>query len=197
MDRREILRKIDHLRRSIKSNKLPKIYFIHGEFTDEEMNELYNNPKVKAMVSLTKGEGFGRPLLEFSLTNKPIIATNWSGHLDFLNREYTSLINGEVKQVHPSVVVENILLKESGWFSPNMAEIGHYLTDVYKNYKKYLEKAKRQGYYSRTNFSFSEMKKKIEELFEINIPEIAQQVELNLPALKKVELPKLKPVENE
>jgi hypothetical protein len=47
------------------------------------MNQIYNHPKVKAMVSLTKGEGFGRPLLEFSLVNKPIITTNWSGHIDF------------------------------------------------------------------------------------------------------------------
>jgi hypothetical protein len=46
------------------------VYLLHGEFTDEEMNSIYNHSKVKAMVSLTKGEGFGRPLLEFSLTQK-------------------------------------------------------------------------------------------------------------------------------
>jgi hypothetical protein len=61
---------------------------LHGEFTDVEMNEIYNHSKVKAMVSLTKGEGFGRPLLEFSLTNKPIISSNWSGHIDYLNPEF-------------------------------------------------------------------------------------------------------------
>ena len=51
------------------------------------MNEIYNHPKIKAMVSFTKGEGFGRPLLEFSLLNKPIIASGWSGHLDFLEKD--------------------------------------------------------------------------------------------------------------
>jgi hypothetical protein len=66
------------------------------------MNELYNHPKVKAMVSLTKGEGFGRPLLEFSLTNKPIITTNWSGHIDFLKPEFTALMGGKLRKIHPS-----------------------------------------------------------------------------------------------
>ena len=69
-----------------------------GEFTDVEINELYNHPKVKAMLSLTKGEGFGRPLLEFSLTKKPILATNWSGHIDFLDKEYTPLVKWRIKK---------------------------------------------------------------------------------------------------
>ena len=63
------------------------------ELISEELNELYNHPKVKAMVSTTKGEGFGRPLLEFSLTGKPIMASGWSGHLDFLHK---GLVNIDV-----------------------------------------------------------------------------------------------------
>ena len=74
----------------------------NGEFSDYEMNELYNNPKVKAMVTTTKGEGFGRPLLEFSAVGKPIIASGWSGHLDFLNPSFTYLLPGNLENVHPS-----------------------------------------------------------------------------------------------
>ena len=70
---------------TVNSTDLPNIYLLHGEFSNEEINSLYNHSKVKAMISLTKGEGYGRPLLEFSLTGKPIIASGWSGHLDFLN----------------------------------------------------------------------------------------------------------------
>ena len=75
------------------------------------MNEIYNHSKVKAMVNLTKGEGFGRPLLEFSVFKKPIIASGWSGHIDFLNREFVSLIEGRLQPIHSSAVVENILVK--------------------------------------------------------------------------------------
>ena len=65
----------------VNSSNLPNIYLLHGEFTNEEMNSLYNHSKIKAMVSLTKGEGFGRPLLEFTLSQKPIIASGGL-HLD-------------------------------------------------------------------------------------------------------------------
>ena len=76
MDRDEILKRIHAVKATINSNNLPNIYLLHGEFTDVEMNEIYNHPKVKAMVCLSKGEGFGRPLLEFTQSKKPIIATN-------------------------------------------------------------------------------------------------------------------------
>ena len=88
VDRELIIQKIQQIKSSVESNDLPNVYLLHGEFTDDEMNHLYNHPKVKAMVNLTKGEGFGRPLLEFSLVKKPIIASNWSGHMDFLDPEF-------------------------------------------------------------------------------------------------------------
>ena len=204
MDRREVMSKINALRKTVKANTLPPVYLLHGELSDEEMNQLYNHPKIKAMVSLTKGEGFGRPLLEFSLTNKPIITTNWSGHTDFLSEEFTVLINGEVKQIHPSAAVKDMLIPESGWFAPNPAEIHHYFKDVFENYKTYQEKGKRQGYKSRTEFSFDAMKTKLGGLFEQYIPKIAHQTQLTLPKLKKsnkspdlpkLTLPKLKKLE--
>lgn len=196
MDRREIMFKINALRKTVKANRLPSVYLLHGELSDEEMNQLYNHPKVKAMACFTKGEGFGRPLLEFSLTNKPIITTNWSGHIDFLDKEHTTLLSGEIKQIHPSAVIKNMLIPESGWFTPNPAEIHYYFKDVFENYKTYQEKGRRQGYKSRTEFSFNAMKIKINELLEQYVPTIAQQTQLTLPKLKKVnstpELPKLK-----
>jgi len=194
MDRDEILKKIKAIKDSCKSNNLPNVYLLHGEFTDVEMNEIYNHPKVKAMVNLTKGEGLGRPLLEFSLTNKPIITTNWSGHIDYLNHEFTTLLPGTMTNVHPSAA-NGMLIQEAQWFSVDHGHVGHYLKDVFENYKGYAEKAKRQGYHSRANFSFDKMKEKLDSVFTAKIPEFPKQVQLQLPKLKKIELPKLKKVE--
>ena len=195
MDRDDILRRIDAIKKTVKANKLPNVYLLHGEFTDKEMNSIYNHPKVKAMVSLTKGEGFGRPLLEFSLTNKPIITTNWSGHIDYLNKEFTTLLPGTMTKIHPSAA-NNMLMKEADWFSVDNGHVGHYLKDVFENYKGYAEKGKRQGYLSRTNFSFDKMKYFLGEILDKNIPEFPKEVGLKLPKLKKAggttELPKLK-----
>jgi hypothetical protein len=146
------------------------------------------------MVNLTKGEGFGRPLLEFSLTNKPIITTNWSGHIDYLNPEYTTLLPGKLTNIHPSAA-NNMLLQDAEWFSVDHGHVGHYLKDVFENYKTYSEKAKRQGYHSRTNFSFDKMKEKLDNILTERVPAFPSKVELKLPQLQKIELPKLKKVE--
>lgn len=194
MDRDEILKKINFIKTTVNSTDLPNVYLLHGEFSDSEMNELYNHSKVKAMVSLTKGEGFGRPLLEFSLTKKPIITTGWSGHIDFLKSNMSILLPGTLTQVHPSAA-NQWLIKESQWFSVDTGQMGAYLKDVFENYKNYTEKAKMQSSYSKNNFSFEKMKDKVDELFTKYIPEFPKQVELKLPQLKKIELPKLKKVE--
>ena len=189
MDRDEIIKRISEIKKSVNSKNLPNVYLLHGDFTNGEMNEIYNHPKVKAMVSFTKGEGFGRPLLEFSLSKKPIISTNWSGHTDFLSTEFTTLSGGTLKDIHPSAQVKDMLIEGSQWFSPDHGQIGSSLKDMFENYKKYTDKAKRQAHLSKTMFSFDKMKEVLEEILDKNVPEIAKQVKLELP---KLQLPKLK-----
>jgi glycosyltransferase involved in cell wall biosynthesis len=195
VDRESILNKIKQVRKTVNSNDLPNIYLLHGEFSDEEMNSLYNHSKVKAMVSLTKGEGYGRPLLEFTLVKKPLICSGWSGQMDFLNPEFTNLLGGTLTPVHPSTK-NQFLIEGSQWFSPDHGQVGFYLKDVFENYKNYTEKAKRQAYKSKTEFSWDKMKEKVDELFTQYIPEFPKQVPLALPKLKKIELPSLKKIES-
>ena len=190
MDRDELIKRIKMIKDTVKSTNLPNIYLLHGEFTDIEMNEIYNHSKVKAMINLTKGEGFGRPLLEFSLVNKPIITTNWSGHIDYLNPEFVTLLQGTMAKVHPSAA-NNMLLAEAEWFNVDHGHVGHYLKDVFENYKGYAENAKRQGFQSRTKFSFDTMKDKLGKLFTDKIPDFPKQIPLQLPKLTKINLPKL------
>jgi glycosyltransferase involved in cell wall biosynthesis len=185
VDREEILKKIRQIRKTVNSKNLPNVYLLHGEFTDEEMNSLYNHSKVKAMVSLTKGEGFGRPLLEFTLNKKPLITTGWSGQMDFLNPEFTTLIGGQLTNVHPSSV-NQWLLAESQWLSPDHGQIGHFLKDVFENYKNYTDGAKRQAFYSKTNFSWDKMKEKLADFLTKNVPEFPAEVKLKIPSIKKL-----------
>ena len=191
MDRETILDKIDQVRKTVKG-VLPNIYLLHGEMTDSEINDLYNHPKVKAMVSLNKGEGFGRPLLEFTATGKPVIASGWSGQLDFLHREYAFLVGGDLENVHESAAVKETLLKESKWFKPDDSQVGTVLKDSFKNYKKYLTKSRKHRKYTTDNFSYQKMVEMVDSILTENVPEFAQQVELTLP---KLNLPKLKKID--
>ena len=188
-----MLNRINQIKSLVKADTLPNIYLLHGEFSDKEINDLYNHKKVKAMVNLTKGEGFGRPLLEFSLTKKPIISTDWSGHTDFLDPKFTTLVSGEVKQVHESAAIKDMILQESSWFAPNVMEVSQHLQNMFTNYKGYEKGAMLQYHKSKNNFSFEGMKDVLELYLENSLPKFSQQVELELPKLK---LPKLKKLEH-
>jgi len=189
-DRVEMLRRIDLIRESVKGDDLPNVYLLHGDFTDIEMNEIYNNPKVKAMISLTKGEGFGRPLLEFSTLNKPIITTGWSGHIDFLSKDYCALLGGELEKVHSSAQVKDMILGEAQWFKVGDQWINNGYQDVFLKYDEWKLKSKKQGVHSRKNFSYKKMKSKIKEILDLTIPELPKKMELKLPNISKIKMPK-------
>lgn len=97
----------------------PKFTLVHGHLTDQEMIALYTHDKIKAMVSLTHGEGYGLPLLEQAVCGKPIIATNWSGHTEFLNRGKWLPVEYKVATIHPSRVDNKIFMPTAQWAFPS------------------------------------------------------------------------------
>jgi glycosyltransferase involved in cell wall biosynthesis len=198
LDKKEILKKIDNIKKTVvlsEGQTMPNIYILHGELTDPEMNSLYNHPKVKAHVSLTKGEGFGRPLLEASISGKPVIASGWSGHMDFLNPDEAVLVGGELRPIHESSVWENVLIKESSWFAPDAQQSANALAAVFMDYETFYKKAKKLGKENFKKFSYKSIQKNTWDLLDKYVPEFPKQVPLVLPKLKKIELPKIKKVE--
>tara|TARA_Y100001938_G_scaffold150428_1_gene241287 strand:+ start:1567 stop:2901 length:1335 start_codon:yes stop_codon:yes gene_type:complete len=188
MDREEILSKIRDISSTVKG-ELPSIYVLHGDFTDDEMNELYNHPKVKAHISLTHGEGFGRPLLEASLSEKPVIVTNWSGHTDFLDKSFSVLLPGSMSSVPKGAFPEGMYVEKMQWFTVNYPNACKTMMEVFKNHAKYLIGAKKQSIRSKS-FSLDNMTKKLEGILDTHLPkfeEQPQQVNLKLPKLKKVD----------
>jgi hypothetical protein len=183
-----ITKNINEIKKKV-TGRLPNVYLVHGDITDSEMNDLYNHPKVKAMVSLTKGEGFGRPLLEFSLTGKPIMASGWSGQVDFLDGHLTSLIGGTLTPVHPTAVVPNVILPESKWFTPDTVAVGKAYKAIYKHYNKALELSRKQGYINKNNFSLDAMTDHLKVILDTRLPKFQKKVEFKLPELT---LPKIK-----
>ena len=168
-----------------KDYKSVPIYLLHGDLTPSEMNGLYEHPKVKAMLNFTKGEGFGRPLLEFSLTGKPVIVSNWSGHIDFL-KQGAVLLEGELKPVHESAA-DQFLLKEAQWFNVNISKALASIKDVYKNYDKYKTASFQLGKQNKQNFSLEKMTKLFDTI--LNQYGIYSKIQ---PKFQQLQLPKLK-----
>jgi hypothetical protein len=196
LDREELFNKINHMKSTVKGD-LPNVYLLHGDLTDNQMNELYNHGKVKAHVSFTHGEGFGRPLLESSLSHKPVITTSWSGPLDFLSDKLSVLLPADLTDVKKEAFPEEIYVEGSQWSTVNYQYASKTMKDVRNNYKKYLMNAKKQSLINRGKFSLDSMTKKLKNILDKYLPEFSEEVKLNLPSMDKkeesgIKLPKLK-----
>ncbi len=206
MDREDCLQKIKTIKSMFPQDwNLPNVYLLHGSLSTEEMNKLYNHPKVKSFVSLTHGEGFGRPLLEATMVGLPVIASNWSGHLDFLDTNNCILIGGDMKQVPKSQVWKNIIVEESQWFNVNETQVYKALNYCFQNYDDVQKKALNLMKTNREKFTLNKMTQQLDEIMLNPTSNLPSQVKLKLPKLKKVgagepsqiKLPKLKKVNDE
>jgi glycosyltransferase involved in cell wall biosynthesis len=181
-ERESFRKKIKGLVKDIKNP--PSIYLLFGDLSNDEMNNLYNHPKIKSMVSITKGEGFGRPLLEFTMTGKPVIASNWSGHKDFLPMDKAIMIGGKLTDVHESAV-DTFILKDSKWFTANYNEVVEVFKLVYKDYDRFLDKSKILKEENFEKFSMEKMKDKFKDIISPFSTQPKEQ-KLKLPKLNKI-----------
>lgn len=210
IDRMEMLEKINAVSQTVVPGKgpLPRVYLLHGDLTNEEVNSLYNHPKIKAHVTFTKGEGFGRPLAEASLSDKVILSPIWSGQADFM--KHCIQLEGQLNNVHPSAVWDNVILPESKWFSINYKHASTALKYAFdkKNKKACALLAKRQSSFIKKNFMMEHMEEQLLDYIEKYVASKPKTVALKLPKLNsltpgsenqkptpKLSLPKLKKME--
>jgi glycosyltransferase involved in cell wall biosynthesis len=185
MDRNRLMKRIDDIVKTVNSKNIPNIYVLQGDMSDSDINILYNHKKVKSMISFTKGEGYGRPLAEFAITGKPLVVSDYSGHLDFLRPQYNKFVSGALTPVHDSALVEKIVVKNSSWFSIDAQQAFQALRDMYDNYATYSKASIPQESYMINNFSFEKMQEKLVGYLKTNavVPELKV---INLPQLKKI-----------
>ncbi len=203
LEKEEVLNKIKNVKDKFPSDwDLPNVYLLHGSLSREKLNSLYNHPKIKSFVSFTHGEGFGRPLLEATMTGLPVIASAWSGQMDFLENENSVLIPGELKQVPKSMVWKDIIIPESQWFDVYEHESYQSLNYTFENQSEIKRKGKTLMYKNREKFTLDKMADKLDDIMNRHTSNMSSQVGLKLPKLKKVgdsdspkiKLPKLKKV---
>tara|TARA_Y100000114_G_scaffold131960_1_gene130464 strand:- start:87 stop:1340 length:1254 start_codon:yes stop_codon:yes gene_type:complete len=135
-------------------NRKCKVYLLHGDLSDEEMHALYEHKKINALVSLTHGEGFGLPLFEAAYCGLPVVATDWSGHLDFLykptkgkkgkskRKPHFARVDYNLQPVAPDAVWNGVVEKDSMWAYPQQGSFKMKLREVYKDYGRFKSQAK-------------------------------------------------------
>jgi hypothetical protein len=184
MDRESMRERVEELTKSF-GDTCPPIYLIHGDLSETEMASLYHHPKVKAMVSFTKGEGYGRPLAEFTLSGKPILVSGWSGHVDFLPTEHSVLLEGALTNVDESAA-DTFILKEAQWFSVNYSNAASLMYDVFNKYKVYTEKSKGLVKNTLNRFTLEKMNEVFDGIMKSYVVEQPKIVPFKLPKLEKI-----------
>jgi glycosyltransferase involved in cell wall biosynthesis len=137
------------------------VYLLHGHMSEEEMQSLYRNQKIKAFVSSTHGEGFGFPLFEASYNEKPIIVTDWSGHLDFLSikdedsaeKKMFAKVDYELKPIAEEHVWNGVLDAGTQWAYPIHSILRSKMREVFKDYPRFKSWAKKLAKYNKEKFT--------------------------------------------
>lgn len=128
------------------------VYLVHGDMSEQQINSLYSVEKVKCLISISHGEGFGLPIFEAAYNQLPVVATNWSGHLDFLsipekgNNKRKSMfaeVDYSLAKIPDNVAWENIIEPNSEWAYPKEESFKNQIRNVYKNYNLYKKRAKK------------------------------------------------------
>jgi len=142
------------------------------------MTALYQHPKIKALVTLTHGEGFGLPLFEAAYNELPIIAPDWSGHVDFLHCPSTSKSDkGKVKahfakvdytldNVQKQAVWDSVVQADSQWCFASPGSYKMKLRGAYKDYGRFKKQAKTLAKWVRKEMSQDKMYKAMAESIE-------------------------------
>ena len=143
LDRNKTIEVFSSIIRQIKGDsEYPKVYILHGEMSINELYCLYTHKKVNCYLTLTKGEGYGLPLLESARCGLPIIATNWSGHLDFLNNNFLS-VDYNLRLLPKEKIDNNIFVENSKWAIVKKDSVEKQLKYSYENYEIIKENSRK------------------------------------------------------
>jgi|10_taG_2_1085330.scaffolds.fasta_scaffold05438_1 glycosyltransferase involved in cell wall biosynthesis len=135
-------------------DRVCKIYLLHGDLTDGQMTSLYQNPKIKSLINLSHGEGFGLPIFEAAYNGMPVMAPDWSGHVDFLytpvkdkktnkvtNKAMFSKVPFTMQQVAKEAVWDGVVQEDSMWCYPEQGKFKMRLKEVVKDYGRFKSQA--------------------------------------------------------
>jgi glycosyltransferase involved in cell wall biosynthesis len=162
-----------------------KVYLIHGDMSEEEIHSLYVHPKISAMVSLTHGEGYGLPLFEAAYNELPVIAPDWSGHMDFLvgkdskGRQKPLFLNVDftLQNVQPEAVWDGVLQKDSKWCYPQEYSFKKRLNEFLKNKGAHEKRAKSLASQIKENFSEEKIFEDFSAAMELSKDEYEENIE--------------------
>jgi glycosyltransferase involved in cell wall biosynthesis len=165
-DRTRTLRRVQAIVNRVRIGKYPSIDILHGNLTSKEISGLFKDNKVKCLLSATRGEGYGLPLVDAAAAAMPVVAPPYSGHMEFLEEKNICSLNYKLHDIPVNRVDERIFMKGSKWAEVDGEDFKNKILDVYENYSVYRKKAQRMQQNIRNNFSREAVFEKYDQFFE-------------------------------
>lgn len=190
MDRHHLEKEFERFLKKYEDRKC-KVYFMHGDLSDEEMHSLYLHESVNALVSLTHGEGFGLPLFEAAYSGLPVIATDWSGHLDFLykptkdkkgktkNKPHFGKVDYDLQAIPQHAVWDGVIQADSMWAYPQQGSYKMKLREVYRDYDRFKSQAKKLQKWINENFEETKQYEKFNNVIKEYLVEMVSDQEID------------------
>jgi glycosyltransferase involved in cell wall biosynthesis len=166
IDRHNVTRLVQKLIGEVRKGPYPRIHLLHGAMSDDEVAALYQHPKVKCFVSLTRGEGYGLPTLEAAASGLPIIATGWSGHMDFLKLGKFIEVYYDLRAIHKSRVDNQIFMEGAKWAEPSALDFKKRVRKFYESHDVPRQWALDLQSKIVPRYSFNEIAKTYESTFQ-------------------------------
>ena len=165
VDRKVTENMLKQLMAEVRKGPYPRFYLLHGDMSSSEVAALYRDPSIKALVAPTRGEGFGLPILEAAASGLPVVATNWSGHLDFMNQGKFIKLDYTLAPVHQSKIDNLIFMKDAKWANVSEEDFKKKLTKLRSSCEVPRQWARDLSEKIRENYSHSSICEKYD--FEI------------------------------
>jgi glycosyltransferase involved in cell wall biosynthesis len=190
IDRHETEKRIKSLLRRYPNRKC-KIYLLHGDLSASEINSLYCNEKIKALISLAHGEGFGLPIFEAAYNGLPVIAPDWSGHIDYLymktknkkgrmrNKPHFARVDYDLAPVQKEVVWKDVLVESSMWCYPKKSSYKEKLREVYKDHGRFKSQASKLKTHLCENFTSEKKYKEVVDIVQSTYVNDAREAEVD------------------
>ena len=135
MDRSNTVKVLSRLIKEVRTGPYPRFYLSHGMMTSEEVSSFYRSPQLNALVSFTRGEGYGLPLLEAAASGLPVMATNWSGHKDFLSKIRFSSFDYDLIDVDKERIDNSVFVSGAKWAQVREKEAKRKLKKIRTSYE--------------------------------------------------------------
>lgn len=176
IDRIKLKNTIESILKPFGEERKCKVHLVHGNMTDEEVHSLYVDPKVKAYITATHGEGFGLPIFEAAYSGLPVVAPAWSGHVDFLYAPVTNSkskkttvkplfekVPFDIKPVPKEAHWDGVITSDSNWCFPKKDKFQKAMRSVYEAYASKKTQATQLQEYLKESF---EMNKKYKDMVD-------------------------------